>query len=107
MKNIDVDVVTKIMAECVAQEHEIDDMIAYLDAVSVFMPSAADELTNEQVVALDVITKYHQKQRRRLVDSKEKVHERFSYAQADYMELINQDKAKQETEGGNHERKQV
>lgn len=101
-KNIDVDVVTKIMAECVAQEHEIDDMIAYLDAVSVFMPSAADELTNEQVVALEVITKYHQKQRRRLVDSKEKVHERFSLAQADYMELINQAKAKQETEGENH-----
>lgn len=105
MKNIDIDidVVTKIMAECEVQEHEIDDMIAYLDAVSVFMPSAADELTNEQVVALDVITKYHQKQRRRLVDSKEKVHERFSYAQADYMELINQAKAKQETAGGNHE----
>lgn len=103
MKNIDVDVVIKIMAECTAQEHEIDDMIAYIDAASVFMPSAADELTNEQVVALDVITKYHQKLRRRLVDSKEKVRERFSYAQADYMELINQAKEKQETEGGNHE----
>lgn len=100
--NIDVDAVTKIMAECAAQEHELDDMIAYIDAVSVFMPSAADELTNEQVVALEVITKYHQKLRRRLVDSKEKVHERFTHAQTDYMGLINQAKTKQETEGGNH-----
>lgn len=102
MKNIDVDVVTKIMAECVAQEHEIDDMIEYIDAVSIFMPAVTDDLTNEQVVALEVITKYHQKQRRRLVDSKEKIHERFNFAQADYMELINQPKAKQETEGENH-----
>lgn len=103
MKINDVDVVARIMAECVAQEHEIDDMIAYIDAASVFMPAVTDDLTNEQVVALEVITKYHQKQRRRLVDSKEKVHERFTYAQADYMELIDQAKAKQETEGENHE----
>lgn len=91
----DIETLSDIMAKCVQQERDIDKAIEYLEACDYFLPNI-DELTNEGLDKLKIITDYHNYQHKRLVITKEKINEQFKFAQKEYMNLIEQ--AKKESE---------